>query len=40
MTYPEKTANVNVDLGIAGGFNGNGGIKDTSKEGGDKDEKE
>lgn len=40
MTYPEKTANVNVDLGIAGGFNGNGGIKDTSKEGGDKDENE
>ena len=33
MTYPEKTANINVDLGIAGGFNGNGGIKDTSKGG-------
>ena len=35
MTYPEKTANINVDLGIAGGFNGNGNIKDTSTEGGD-----
>ena len=32
MTYPEKTANINVDLGIAGGFNGNGDIKDTSDE--------
>lgn len=32
MTYPEKTANINVDLGIAGGFNGNGNIKDTTKD--------
>lgn len=40
MTYPEKTANINVDLGIAGGFNGNGGIKDTSTEGGDSNEKD
>lgn len=31
MTYPEKTANINVDLGIAGGFSGVGNIKDTSK---------
>ncbi len=31
MTYPEKTANINVDLGIAGGFNGNGDIKNTSE---------
>lgn len=46
MTYPEKTANINVDLGIAGGFNGVGGIKDTSDStkdnkangGGNKDE--
>lgn len=30
MTYPEKTARINVDLGIAGGFNGNGDIKDTA----------
>ena len=30
MTYPEKTANINVDLGIAGGFNGNGDVKDTT----------
>jgi phage portal protein BeeE len=30
MTYPEKTANINVDLGIAGGFAGNGMITDTS----------
>lgn len=30
MTYPEKTARINVDLGIAGGFNGNGDIKDTT----------
>ena len=35
MTYPEKTANINVDLGIAGGFNGVGTVKDTSTEGGD-----
>jgi len=41
MTYPEKTANINVDLGIAGGFNGNGGIKDTTDtEGGDSNEKD
>lgn len=38
MTYPEKTANINVDLGIAGGFSGVGGLKDTSKkEGGEND---
>jgi len=30
MTYPEKTAQINVDLGIAGGFNGLGDVKDTS----------
>ena len=41
MTYPEKTANINVDLGIAGGFNGNGNIKDTTDtEGGDSNEKD
>lgn len=32
MTYPEKTATINCDLGIAGGFNGNGNIKDTTKD--------
>ena len=31
MTYPEKTATINVDLGIAGGFNSNGITKDTSE---------
>ena len=31
MTYPEKTATINVDLGIAGGFQGNGLVTDTSK---------
>lgn len=36
MTYPEKTANINVSLGIAGGWNGNGSLKDTSK-GGDNE---
>lgn len=30
MTSPEKLAHINVDLGIAGGFNGVGNIKDTS----------
>lgn len=30
MTYPEKTAKINVDLGLSGGFNGNGVTKDTS----------
>jgi hypothetical protein len=35
MTYPEKTASINVDLGIAGGFNGVGTVKDTSEKGGD-----
>ena len=38
MTYPEKTANINVDLGIAGGFNGNGNMKDTSKKEGGEDD--
>ena len=32
MTYPEKTATINVSLGIAGGFNGNGVTKDTSND--------
>lgn len=32
MTYPEKTATINVTLGIAGGFNGNGVTKDTSND--------
>lgn len=40
MTYPEKTAKINVDLGIAGGFNGNGNIKDTSGGGEDNGQTE
>ena len=38
MTYPEKTANINVDLGIAGGFKGNVNMKDTSKKEGGEDD--
>lgn len=41
MTHVEKTANINVDLGIAGGggFNGVGDLKDNTKDdtGSDKD---
>ena len=33
MTYPEKTATINVKLGIAGGFQGNGLVTDTSQGG-------
>lgn len=32
VTYPEKTARINVDLGVVGGFNGNGNIKDTTSD--------
>ena len=31
MTLVEKTAKINVDLGIAGGFHGNGDVMDTSE---------
>ena len=39
MTHVEKTANINVDLSISGGFNGVGDLKDNSKDdtGSDKD---
>ena len=30
LTYPEKTVKINVDNGLAGGFNGVGNVKDTS----------
>ncbi len=40
MTYPEKTATINVNLGLSGGFNGNGITKDTSTEGGESNGKD
>lgn len=39
MTYPEKTATINVKLGIAGGFQGNGLVTDTSQGGDNNDSK-
>lgn len=32
MTHVEKTASINVDLGISGGFNGVGDVKDNTKD--------